>query len=104
MSTWKVVLTPEFKQEFRDIYIYIANTLLVPETAKKQCQRILENVESLNKMPNRFALVEKEPWHSRGLRKLVVDNFVVFYYPNEKAQEVVVFHVFYGGRNVEKLL
>ena len=104
MSKWKVVLTPEFKQEFRDIYIYIANTLLVPETAKKQCQRILENVESLNEMPNRFAPVEKEPWPSRGLRKLVVDNFVVFYYPNEKAQEVVVFHVFYGGRNVEKLL
>ena len=104
MSSWKVVLTPEFKKEFRDIYIYIANTLLVPDMARKQCARILENVESLDSMPNRFALVEKEPWHSRGLRKLVVDNFVVFYFPNEQTQEVVIFHVFYGGRDIDKLL
>ena len=104
MSSWKIVLTPEFKQEFRNIYIYIANTLLVPDTARKQCQRILENVESLNEMPSRFALVEKEPWHSRGLRKLVIDNYVVFYYPNEQTKEVVIFHVFYGGRDIDKLL
>lgn len=104
MSEWKVVLTPEFKQEFRNIYDYIASVLLVPETAKKQVGRILDQVESLNEMPHKFSLFEKEPWRSRGLRKLVVDNYIVFYLPNEKTHEVVVFHVFYGGRNIEELL
>lgn len=104
MSEWKVVLTPEFKQEFRNIYAYIAEVLLVPETAKKQVGRILDQVEKLNEMPHKFSLVEKEPWHSRGLRKLVVDNYIVFYLPNEKTNEVIVFHVFYGGRNIDELL
>lgn len=104
MNKWRVVLTPEFKQEFRNIYAYIAEVLLVPDTAKKQALRILEQVEGLNEMPDRFALVEKEPWHSRGLRKLIVDNYIVFYYPNEQTKEVVVFHVFYGGRNIDELL
>lgn len=104
MNKWRVVLTPEFKQEFRNIYAYIAEVLLVPDTAKKQALRILEQVEGLNEMPDRFALVEKEPWHSCGLRKLIVDNYIVFYYPNEQTKEVVVFHVFYGGRNIDELL
>lgn len=104
MSEWRVVLTPEFRQEFKDIYAYIAEVLLVPDTAKKQAMRILEHVERLNEMPSRFLLVEKEPWRSRGLRKMIVDNYIVFYYPNEKSKEVVVFHVFYGGRNIEELL
>lgn len=104
MHEWKVVLTPEFKQEFRNIYAYIAEVLLVPETAKKQVGRILDEVEELNEMPQKFALVENEPWHSRGLRKLIVDNYIVFYMPNEKTSEVIVFHVFYGGRNIDDLL
>jgi toxin ParE1/3/4 len=104
MNKWKVVLTPEFQEEVRDIYSYIANTLLVPETAVKQVRRIMDAVETLNEMPLRYPLYEKKPWNGRGLRKLVVDNFVVFYLPNEKAHEVVILHAFYGGRNIEELL
>lgn len=104
MSGWKVLLTPEFKQEIRDIHSYIANTLLAPETAVKQVGRIMDAVESLDSMPLRHPLYGKEPWHSRGLRKFPVDNFIVFYLPNQKTKDVVIFHVFYGGRNLEDLL
>jgi len=104
MNEWKVLLTPEFKQEIRDIHDYIANTLLVPETAVKQVGRIIDVVESLNSMPLRYSLYEKEPWRSRGLRKAPVDNFIVFYLPNQSTREVVIFHVFYGRRNIEDLL
>jgi len=104
MSEWKVLLTPEFQQEIRDIHSYIANTLLVPETAVKQVRRIIDAAASLSVMPLRHPLYEKEPWYSRGLRKFTIDNFLVFYYPNQSTQEVVIFHVFYGGRNIEDLL
>ena len=36
MKKWKIVLTPEFQQEVRDIYTYIFSTLLMPETAKNK--------------------------------------------------------------------
>lgn len=104
MSQWNVKLSPEFKQEVREIYSYIANTLLVPETALKQIDRIIKAVESLNEKPHRNPLYEREPWKSRGLRKLVVDNFVVFYLTNEKLKDVIIFHIFYGGRNISELL
>ena len=44
MKEYQVLLTPESTQEIRDIHSYIANTLLVPETAKKQISRIMETV------------------------------------------------------------
>lgn len=104
MNKWKVILTPECKQEIRDIYSYIANTLLVPETAAKQVGRIMNAVGSLDDMPLRYPLYEREPWRGRGLRKLAVDNFLVFYLPNQNMQEVIIFHTFYGGRNIEDIL
>lgn len=104
MSEWNVILSPEFKQEFKDIYSYIAEVLRAPEAARKQVGRILEQVKNLNEMPKKFPLVEIEPWHSRGLRRLVVDNYIVFYIPIESTKEVVVFHVFYGGRSLDELL
>jgi toxin ParE1/3/4 len=35
-------------------------------------------------MPFRYQLYEKEPWHSKGLRVLPIDNYLVFYMPVEK--------------------
>lgn len=104
MSEWQVILSPECKSEIRGIYDYIANTLLVPETAVKQIRRILTAVKNLAVMPLKNPLYEKEPWRKRGLRKQLVDNFSIFYWPNEKTGEIVVLHVFYGGRNIEELL
>lgn len=104
MSQWKVIVTPEFQDEVREIHSYIQNTLLVPETAQKQIHRIIDSVKTLNTMPERNPLCEREPWQGRGLRKLIVDKFIVFYLPNPISEEVVVLHVFYGGRNIEDLL
>ena len=104
MSAWKVIITAQAQLEIRGIQSYIANTLLMPETASKQTRRIIDGIKSLDEMPLRLPLYDKEPWHGRGLRKMIIDNFSVFALPNEKTKEVVVLHVFYSGRNTEKIL
>lgn len=43
--------------DLREIYTYIANGLLVPETAAAQAGRIRKEVRSLDFMPARYALV-----------------------------------------------
>ena len=101
---WRIVITPEASLEIRGIYDYIASVLLVPKTAKKQVAKIIKALESLSEMPHRNPLYDKKPWKSRGLRKLVIDNFLAFYLTNDKTSEVVVLRIFYGGRNIEELL
>ena len=51
----------EALDDLRDIYTYIANELLVPETAAAQVGRIRKKIRSLDFMPARYALIEWEP-------------------------------------------
>ena len=104
MKRWNITVTPEFRDDVRNIYSYIANELLEPASAKNVADRILKAVASLSELPLRYPLYEKEPWQSRGLRKLTVGNYIVFYLANEETGTVIVLHVFYAGRNIEKCL
>ncbi|MBE6081107.1 MAG: type II toxin-antitoxin system RelE/ParE family toxin [Tissierellaceae bacterium] len=99
---YKVVLTEQTDADLRSIYEYIAFTLLEPGIAVKQLERIEKAIQSLDEMPDRFRAFENEPWHSRGLHQMVVDNFVVFYIPKLEDKAVTVIRVMYGGRDIDK--
>lgn len=91
MNEWQIIPTPELNKS-SEVFMRISQTYcLVPDTAKKQLGRILNRIKQPNEMLSWSSLVENEPWHSRGVRKLIVDNYIVFYYPNEQTQEVIIF-------------
>lgn len=90
--------------DLREIYSYIANELLVPETAAAQLGRIRKEVRSLDFMPARYTLVEWEPWHSMKMHQLPVDNFIVYYLVDDKERTVTVARIFYGGRDIEGII
>ncbi len=104
MNAWNVTVAPEFGDDLRGIHSYIANVLLEPMTAKSVADRILKAVQELNHFPLRHPLYEKEPWHSRNLRKMPIGNYLVFYLANEKNFSVLVLRVFYAGRDIQKRL
>jgi toxin ParE1/3/4 len=104
MSTWKVVYTEQAEQDLREIYEYIAFPLLEPEIGKNQIRRIMVAVAGLNQMPLRHRLYDKEPWYSKGLRVLPIDNYLAFYLPVETHKTVAVIRIMYGGRSIEAQL
>ncbi len=55
-------------------------------------------------LPNRNPAVDFEPWLSRGMRKLVVDNFLAFYIVDAIDREVQIVRIFYGGRDIKTIL
>ncbi|MCD7854104.1 MAG: type II toxin-antitoxin system RelE/ParE family toxin [Clostridiales bacterium] len=77
--SWNIKFSAQSREDLKAVYEYIAYNLLVPETAAIQIQRILKSIRGLYEMPMRYELYEYEPWHSRGLRFLSVDNYIVFY-------------------------
>jgi toxin ParE1/3/4 len=101
---YKIVLTQQADTDLRGIYEYIAFILLEPEIAARQLERIEKAILSLDEMPERFRVSEKEPWHSRGLRQMPVDNFIVFYIPKIEDKIVAVIRVMYGGRDIDEQL
>ena len=53
---------------------------------------------------NQYRRYEDEPWHSRGIRVLPVDNFVILYIPFVKEKIVRIATVMYSGRNIDEHL
>lgn len=102
--SWDIVYTAAARRDLRDIYEYIAYELLVPETAAGQAQRIMKEIRALDEMPMRFRLYEEEPWHSEGLRFFPVDNYLVFYLPDETRNTVSIVRIMYGGRDIPQSL
>ena len=103
-DSYKVGYSVDALNDLREIYAYIANELLVPETAGAQLARIRKEVRSLESMPARYALVRWEPWHSMEMRQLPVDNYIVYYLVDDEKRTVTVVRVFYDGRDVEGII
>lgn len=99
--SYKIVYTEESEQDLVNVYRYIAMNLVVPEIAKKQTDRIMNAIRGLDKLPLRHKLYQKELWHSKGLRVLPVDSYLVFYIVIEKEKTVAIVRIMYGGRNIE---
>lgn len=104
MNSWKIVYTEHAENDLRDIYEYIAFSLLEPEIAKKQARRIIDAVAKLKKMPLRFQSYDKAPWNNKGMRVMSINNYIVFYLPVESRKSVVVIRIMYGGRDIDTQL
>lgn len=98
---YKINITIQAKADLRGIYEYIAFTLLAHEIAAGQLNRLEEGIMSLSEMPMRFREYENEPWKSRGMHIMPVDNFVVLYTPDEENGVVTINRVMYSGRNID---
>lgn len=101
---YKVMYTAGAKKDLRNIFRYISEELLTPKNAVGQTDRIMEAVRKLDTMPNRNRLYEEEPWHSRGLRFFLVDNYLVFYKTDDKTKIVYVVRIMYSGCDIRKQL
>lgn len=101
---YEVRLTTEAENDLRGIFEYIAFELQSPQNAAGQLDRLEQSIMSLDQMPERFRVYEKEPWHSRDLRIMPVDNYLVFYIPNHEEQTVKIMRVIYDGRDIDKQL
>ena len=101
---YNVETTKQARHDMKMLYEYIADTLMEPIIAEKQYTRIEMAVYSLDQMPERFRRYEKEPWRSRNLRIMPVDNYIVFYTVNNESRVVTVMRIMHGRRNTEKEL
>lgn len=94
-----VKLTAQAIGQIEEAVQYISKILLEPETAQKWADNLQCEIEKLNFMPSRYPLTEEEPWHTKGVRKMPVKNFLVYYLVDEKKRVVWITAVIYGRRD-----
>lgn len=102
--TFQINITRQAEDDLRNVFEYIALELQSVQNAVAQISRLEKAIFSLDQMPQRYRAYQKEPWHSRGLRVMPVDNYLVFYIPYPDTLNVEIIRVMYGGRDADTQL
>lgn len=96
---YTVKITKQAQGHIREIIRYIRFTLQAPVSAMKMLDTLEQEIASLDHFPNRVPLTEEEPWHSQGIHKLTVKNYLVYFWIDEDAKKVQVIGVVYGRKD-----
>ncbi|WP_338822971.1 type II toxin-antitoxin system RelE/ParE family toxin [Mycoplasmopsis felifaucium] len=83
---------------------YITFKLSSPSIAQKQIKRIITAIKNLDEFPNMYPLCDNNFWKTRGLRAMPLDNYLVFYLPDEDHKIAKIYRVFYAKRDIDKKL
>ena len=102
MRKYKVQITNEALRDMKHIYEYIADNLYAPSAALNLYNKIADAIESLSTMPARIKIMDSEPEHMRGIRRMNVDKYSVFFIIHD--DKVIVTNVLYGSSDVSARL
>ena len=104
IKTYGVILTPFAQKNLRNIFYYIHYELKAEMAAKSVVESLKGAIDSLKCFPARHSLVELEPFKSKGLRKMTVKNYLIYFKIYEQLGVVKVVAVTYAKSNqIEKL-
>ena len=104
IPTYKVIYSPEAKEDLKAIYRYIAVDLGEKGNAKSQTEKIRKKIHALNTFPEKYKVVDWHPWSEINMRQIAVNNYVVFYLADNHTRTVTVVRIFYGGRDIQNLI
>ena len=80
MKKYLVHITPNASAILIQIYEYIAFELLEPIYAGEQLINLQNQISSLDTMPKRCKVISKTIYPGYELRRMLVDNYSVFFY------------------------
>ena len=104
MEKYKVIVSELAERDLRDIAQYIAVQLASPLTALEIIDKFEEAFSSLEQMPGRCPPINDARLSSQGYRKLILDNYIIFFSIDEKLKAVNVERILYGRREWLRLL
>ena len=102
MKHYTVEITNEALADMEQLYNHIAYVLQAPENAMDQYNRIADAILTLDTMAERIRIMESEPERSKEMRRLLVDNYSVFFVI--QGDKVIVRDVLYSASDIESRL
>jgi len=102
VKQYRVEITEHALVDMEQLYNHIAYVLRAPENAMGLYNRIAERILKLDVFPERFRIMDSEPEHSMEIRRMLVDNYSVFYVI--KDDRVIVTDVLYSASDIKNRL
>ena len=101
---YRIKFTPIASEDVEDIYRYISKELYAELAAVNLLEKIEQGVMRLKDYPLSCTYVEDEFLKQKGYRKLIINNYIVFYIVDEENEQVNIMRVLYGRQKYQSLL
>ena len=99
MNKYKIQFSNDARMDLIDTYSYIKYNLQEPAIAKKLIAKIREEINKLKDNPSIYAVIKDEIIKKKEIRKIIVNNYIVFYKVEENKKLVEIVRIMYGRRN-----
>ena len=96
-SKYKYYLLPEAAKDFREIYDYIKYDLYNETAAENLSQKFKTALKNACKNPMIYPAY-------KDYRRIVVDNYLVFFKIDEENKRIIVYHAKYGAMDYDRFL
>ena len=104
MAIYKVTVLSSARQEMHDIAKYIRTEFDNPTAAKRIMKKFKEASARLKQQPYSCPVHLSEKPLEYEYRKLIVDNYIMFYQIDENKKLVTISRVIYSRRDYNQLL
>jgi len=99
MKFFSLTISDTAAKDLSEIISYLKIELSYPDSAKLLLKKIRKETSKLKELPFLFPLVEDEIFAARKIRKLSIDNILIFYIVNESKKTVSVIRILYARRD-----
>lgn len=102
MKKYAIEYSKESKQDLIEIKRYIKYNLQESEIAQNLISKIRKEINKLINNPKIYSIIDDDIIKKLEIRKLIVDNYIVFY--RVKSFDIQIVRILYGRRNWINLL
>src|SRR5690625_904351 len=104
INKYRLKFTPKASDDLEEIYRYISSELFAENEANSLLDKIETSIMRLKDFPYSCNFVSDDFLKNKGYRKLIVDNYIVFYVVDKKEKQVVIMRILYGRQQYQDLL
>lgn len=90
MRFFKVLISDNAIADLESIVTYLSIVIREPKYAEKVYSSLKNAIAELDYMPNRYQLIEEEPYKSEGVRRKPIGKYLIYYLVIESLNTVVV--------------
>ena len=101
---YKLEYLPLAQQDMLDIVVYITAEIKNAKAALKLADMFVTKADGLVEFPYKYEVYSTLQPLKHEYRRMVVENYNMFYWVEEKRAKVVIARVIYGKRNSDELL
>ena len=97
-------LTGKAEADLDNILPYVSVQLSNPQAAATFLEKLQDVISEACSFPESGSPVDNEFLPCKAIRKKQVGNYILYYFPDEKAETIYILRILYGRRNLDEIL